>query len=164
MKYLLAVLFLIMGVVMRVVPFAPNFTPLLSISLLTGLYTKNRYFVILPILIMLISDLYIGNHITAIWVYSSLLLIFVFGYFMKKSSYTSIVTFSIISSITFFIVSNFGVWVTGGYSHTFEGLITCYLTAIPFYKNTLLSTILYSSSIHFIVSFIPSLNKQLRVN
>ena len=164
MKYLLGVLFLIVGVLMRVIPFAPNFTPLLSISLLAGLYTKNRYFVILPILIMLISDLFIGNHVTAIWVYSSLLFIFALGYFMNKKSYSSILGLSVISTVIFFIVSNFGVWFTGGYPYNFEGLITCYIAAIPFYKNTLISTLIYSSSFHLIATFFPSINKQLRAN
>ena len=164
MKYFLAFLFLIIGVLMRIIPFAPNFTPLLSIALLSALYTKNKYFAILPILIMLISDFFIGNHITAIWVYVSLLSIFILGYFMNKISYVSILSYSILSSILFFIISNFGVWITGGYSYDFNGLITCYIAAVPFYKNTLISTLFYSTSFHFLVYSIPLFNKNLRVN
>ena len=164
MKYLLIVLFLIVGVFMRIIPFAPNFTPLLSIALLSGLYTKNKYFVILPISIMLVSDIIIGNHVTAFWVYTSLALIFMLGYFVSKNNYFQILQYSIFSSLIFFLVSNFGVWITGGYVFDFNGLLSCYIAAIPFFKNTLVSTCLFSISIHFVINLIPALYKQIRVN
>ena len=164
MKYLLIVLFLVVGIFMRIMPFAPNFTPLLSIALLSALYTKNRYFIILPILIMLLSDLIIGNHVTAFWVYTSLSIIFMLGYFVNASKYFQILKYSILSALIFFIVSNFGVWITGGYTFDFNGLLSCYIAAIPFFKNTLFSTCLFSLSIHFIVNLIPAFYKQIRVN
>ena len=164
MKYLLIVLFLIVGVFSRIMPFAPNFTPLLSIALLSGLYTKNKYFVILPISIMLVSDIIIGNHVTAFWVYTSLALIFMLGYFVSKNNYFQILQYSIFSSLIFFIVSNFGVWITGGYTFDFNGFLSCYIAAIPFFKNTLISTCLFSLSIHFVVNSIPAFYKQIRVN
>jgi len=164
MKYLLIVLFLIVGVFMRIMPFAPNFTPLLSIALLSGLYTKNKYFVILPISIMLVSDIIIGNHVTAFWVYTSLVIIFMLGYFVSRSNYFQILQYSIFSALIFFIVSNFGVWVTGGYVFDFNGLLSCYIAAIPFFKNTLISTCLFSVSIHFVINSIPALYKNIRVN
>ena len=164
MKYALILFLIFVGVMSRIYPYAPNFTPMLSIALLSGLYSKNRFFVLLPILIMLISDIMIGNHAIVPWVYSSFILIFAFGYFVKKSSYSSIFICSIFSSVIFFIISNLGVWFTGGYSYSFNGLIACYTAAIPFFKNTLISTILYSSLIHAVVNVVFSYDKQLRVN
>ena len=164
MKYLLVILFLVVGVLMRVFPFAPNFTPLLSIALLCGMYTKNKYYAVLPILIMLLSDLYLGNHITAIWVYSSFVFIFIMGYFLTKKTYAHVIGFSILSSLLFFVVTNFGVWITGGYPYNLNGLISCYAAAIPFYKNTLISTLLFSILINYVVNAVPQLNKQLRAN
>ena len=47
--------------------------------------------------------------------------------------------------VVFFIVSNFGVWLGGTmYPMTFEGLVTCYVAAIPFFRATLTSNILFS--------------------
>ena len=154
MKYLLIVLFLVVGIFMRIMPFAPNFTPLLSIALLSALYTKNRYFIILPILIMLLSDLMIGNHVTAFWVYTSLSIIFMLGYFVNASKYFQILKYSILSALIFFVVSNFGVWITGGYPFDFNGLLSCYIAAIPFFKNTLLASLFYSSILYFIYDYV----------
>ena len=164
MRYMLILFLIFIGVMSRIYPYAPNFTPMLSIALLSGFYSKNRFFVLLPILIMLMSDIMLGNHAIVPWVYSSFILIFALGYFIKKSSYSYILIFSIFSSVIFFIISNLGVWFTGGYSYSFNGLIACYTAAIPFFKNTLISTILYSSLIHAVVSVVSSYDKQLRVN
>ena len=42
---------------------------------------------------------------------------------------------------SFFLLSNFAVWVGGGmYAHTMSGLAQCYTLALPFYRNDLVST------------------------
>ena len=164
MRYMLILFLILIGVMSRIYPYAPNFTPMLSIALLSGFYSKNRFLVMLPILIMLFSDIIIGNHSIVPWVYSSFILIFALGYFVERSSYYNIFFYSVMSSLIFFFVSNLGVWFTGGYSYTFSGLVICYTAAIPFFKNTLISTIFYSAAIHSVVSVVSSYSKQLRVN
>ncbi len=45
----------------------------------------------------------------------------------------------------FFLISNFGVWLLSGmYEKNISGLINCYIVAIPFLKNTIISTIFFS--------------------
>lgn len=45
------------------------------------------------------------------------------------------------SATTFFLLSNLVVWLGGGmYSHSLAGLSACYLAALPFYANDLVST------------------------
>ena len=57
MNYIIFIVFLILGIVFRLIPHAPNFTPMLSIALLSGFYIKNRFSILLPIGIMVISDI-----------------------------------------------------------------------------------------------------------
>ena len=147
MNYVLCALFIILGVVSRLITHVPNFTPILSIALLSGLYIKNRFIVLIPISIMLVSDLFIGSHITAPWVYFSILIICMIGYLIKNNI-SNVFFYSILSSIVFFIISNFGVWFSGGYTYSLEGLVVCYIAAIPFFKNTLMSTVFFSFLIH----------------
>ena len=54
------------------------------------------------------------------------------------------------AAVIFFILSNFGVWISGGYGYTLNGLISCYILAIPFFGNTFVSTIIYSALIELI--------------
>jgi hypothetical protein len=52
---------------------------------------------------------------------------------------------AIASSILFFLVSNFGTWLSSGmYQHTFAGLTTCYVAAIPFFQNTVAGDLFFS--------------------
>ena len=55
-------------------------------------------------------------------------------------------------SLIFYAITNFGVWLQGGlYEHTVSGLLRCYVNALPFLRNTMLSDMFYSASIMAIV-------------
>ena len=153
LNYLLCAVLIVLGVASRLVIHIPNFTPIFSIALLAGLYVKNRFIVIIPISIMLISDLYIGSHALVPWIYFSIAIICLIGYLAKNNTF-NVLFYSMLSAVLFFIISNFGVWFSGGYTYTIEGLITCYIAAIPFFKNTLISTVLFSSFIHIVYNFL----------
>ncbi len=48
---------------------------------------------------------------------------------------------SLLGPTSFFVVSNYAVWISGGmYPRNLAGLVACYTAAIPFYRNDLLST------------------------
>jgi hypothetical protein len=52
---------------------------------------------------------------------------------------------SIGGSVVFFIVSNFGVWLTGTmYPMTFEGLLACFSAAVPFFRNMLFGDLFFA--------------------
>jgi hypothetical protein len=147
---------ILLGILTRLVPHPPNFTPILSFALLSSVYTKNNLGIFIPISIMLLSDMFIGSHGTIIWVYSSLFVIYLIGYyFIQNITFKNILIGSFVGSLAFFIITNLGVWFIG-YPKTLEGLIQCYVMALPFYKNTLLSSVLYSSLIHAVYVFVPS--------
>ena len=56
------------------------------------------------------------------------------------------------ASILFFVVTNFAVWLSGYYGFTMEGLLACYIAAIPFFQNTIAGTLIYIMIIKSIVS------------
>jgi hypothetical protein len=56
---------------------------------------------------------------------------------------TRVVGGSVLASTSFFAISNYAVWVGGGmYPHSLGGLTACYASALPFYRNDLVSTLL----------------------
>jgi len=87
----------------------------------------------------------LGFYSINIFVYSSFLLISLLGHYIGKINLSSVV----LSSILFFIISNFGVWLLG-YPRTIEGFLTCYVNAIPFFGFTILGDLIYSFLIKFI--------------
>ena len=137
----------------RLIPHPPNFTPIIAVAIMSGYFFKNiklSFFVLL--IAMLISDLFIGFYENIIFVYVALLLItFVFYKIANKINFKNLFIYSFGGSLIFFIISNFGVWALGSpgvlnlpYEENLVGLFNCYFLALPFLKNTLLSTIFFS--------------------
>ena len=164
MNYILCFVLIVLGAFSRVIEHAPNFTPVITIAIMSGLFIKNKYVMIIPLGIMLLSDLFIDSYQIALafWVYLPIIFVCYLAY-LSKSNRSNIVKFSVFGPIIFFIVSNFGVWFSGGYPKTFEGLITCYTVAIPFFKNTLSSTIIFNAMVVAIYVSIKTLLKQSKI-
>ena len=127
--------------VFRYFPHPPNFTPVLALTLYTSIYFGLRScpFVILA---FALSDLFIGFHHLLIFTWGSLALISIIGMFGK--SFLSRLSLLFLSSIIFFVCTNFGVWLFSEfYTKDLEGLLQCYVLAIPFFTNTIISTFIF---------------------
>jgi hypothetical protein len=63
----------------------------------------------------------------------------------KDRSVLRIAAAALTSSVLFFLLTNFGVWAFSSlYERTLDGLITCYVAAIPFFRNTFQGDVLYT--------------------
>jgi len=145
-KEILIILFILLGILSRLIPHPPNFTALASIALFSGAYLKNKYLsVSIPLVIMIISDTLIGLPKSSS-VYISFILITLLGHTLQTNrTKLKIINFSILSSILFFIITNLFVFLQSEfYPKNIIGIIECYVFAIPFFTNTLLSTLIYS--------------------
>ena len=130
-----------------------NFTPLAAMALFGVYYMKNKWFAfLLPLLAIIFSDvlvnLFVQNEHTGVWeyflnptayvVYGSLMLVGSLGLLMKNTKATSIMGFSILGSLIFYLVTNTAAWVTDFgnlYSNDLSGLIQSLWAGIPFYNN-----------------------------
>ena len=123
----------------RLIPHEPNFTPILSISILGYLFSKILWLKVLIVLgSMFFSDLIIGVHDFIIYVYFSLMLLIIIS---NNKNYIYMI---FLGPLIFFIITNFGVWLSSAYyTKNIDGLIECFYMAIPFFKNTILSTFFY---------------------
>ena len=133
----------------RLVPHVANFSPIFALSLFIGFLSSDWRLRYLPLLAILASDLFLGFYQPGVMltVYLSLLLTVLAGIALKKSySYSLALSYSLISAILFFALTNWAVWFFGTwYSADLTGLQQSYLLAIPFFKNTLLSNFVYSA-------------------
>jgi len=123
----------------RLLPHPFNFTPIGAMALFGGAcFSNNKIAFSIPILSMLVSDCIIGFHNTLLYVYASFMLITLIGMYLRHNAKAgNIIAASLISSLLFFIITNFGVWATDSTSHGLSGLISTYTLAIPFYTNDL---------------------------
>jgi hypothetical protein len=145
----------------RLLPHPWNFSPLGAMAIFGGATIGYRYFnVLIPLFFVWVSDLLVNNILYKsyfnefvwfydgfYWQYFSYLLISFFAYFVINSfGFHKIILYAIFSSLLFFLISNFGVWVSGNlYPLNFQGLISCYLAGLPFLKGNLLGDLIYTS-------------------
>lgn len=162
------VLFLVsiltVSVIYRVSPLRDyGFAPQLAIALFSGyLFSSNKKWAfLLPILSMFLSDaifevLYNYNlsdmkgfyGYGQMLNYSFFIIVTAVGFFIKKANIARIATASIVGPTLYFLISNFSIWVGGGgYQHpkTLIGLTACMTDGLPFYKNSLVGTLLFST-------------------
>tara|TARA_B100001057_G_scaffold500861_2_gene618350 strand:- start:655 stop:1134 length:480 start_codon:yes stop_codon:yes gene_type:complete len=140
-------LFIVLAV-SRFIPHPPNFTSLIALSFYVPIFLGKRF---IPALLIcfIITDIFIGFHTTIVFTWGSVIFIGLISYLFQKNIYTRIIG-ALSGSLAFYIISNFGVWSLGSYGYSLDGLLVCYIAAIPFYSNTLISTILYSALIESI--------------
>lgn len=145
-SFILAVLLVLLGLTSRLLPHEANFAPVAAIALLSGALFDRRHALLVPMAILLISDLIIGFYSSMAFTWLGFLLIAGFGMLFRNASLTKRVVLGSLGSATiFFIVSNLGVWLLGGmYQLTLSGLVECFYMALPFFRATLLSDIIYS--------------------
>jgi hypothetical protein len=129
-----------------------NFAPITAMALFSGVYLDRKFAFIIPIAALLISDAFIGFYDGLWWVYGAFALIGLTGIQLRKhlesksagakALYVYLTTLG--SSVIFFIVTNFGVWLSGYlYEMNLNGLIKCYVMAIPFFRNTVAGDLFY---------------------
>lgn len=134
----------------RWVPHPPNFTPLVAAALFSGAICRDwRLALALPLGAMLLADLWLGLHATLPFVYLGLALAVVLGRGLAlRRQPLLLLGAGSLGAVLFFLVSNFGVWLTQAlYPHTAAGLAACYLAALPFFANTLLATLLWVAAL-----------------
>jgi|TARA_B110000438_G_C15786188_1_gene638528 hypothetical protein len=145
----------------RLIPHPHNFTPILAVGIFAGFYFKNFFLSsFIVILSMFLGDVYFGFHNTMLFTYAAIMIAVGLGLFMKKFKLTEILFSGLSTSVCFFIITNFGVWlVSGMYEKNLGGLFESYVMAIPFFHNTLISTLIYLFVLKFLFNF--SVKKQL---
>ena len=139
----------------RLIPHPPNFTPVIAVAIMSGYFFKNIGLSCAAIIIsMLLSDFVIGFH-SNLFVYISLIsVVLIFSKINTEMKIKNLYIFGFFGSFIFFLVSNFGVWLLSGmYEMNLGGLISCYFLAIPFFVNTILSTILFTYTAFFVNNF-----------
>jgi hypothetical protein len=144
----------------RLIPHPPNFAPVSAMALFGAAYFSKKHLALLfPIVAMWLSDLVLNNVVYGryfdgftffyqgfYWTYSAFIIIGMLGFFLlKKVGAFRLILASISASILFFLISNFGVWASGFmYPLTWDGLLTCYTAALPFFQNTLTGDLVYN--------------------
>jgi len=169
----LVVLIVALGIFSRFLPHPPNVTAVAAASLFAGALLNSRVLaIILPLIMMYISDFVINNTVSRsffpeeaglvtwssymLWVYIGIGLTALIGSLvLKKRTNGRKAGAAIFAALVFWVLSNFGILIqAGGYPETFSGAMACYAAAIPFLINSLIGNLIFTFVIFGIYDFI----------
>lgn len=160
---LLLVIIVVFSSLYRAIPGRPfGFAPQWALAIFVGAIVKDKKWAfIIPVLSMLLSDLvyqvlYIAGISSIPGIYEGAwinYLVFgsvtVFGFMIRKITVVNVFIMSLLAPTYFFIVSNFLTWLGVGeyieYPKTWDGLMACYTAGLPFYRNSLFATLVFSA-------------------
>jgi hypothetical protein len=139
--YALVVL-VVIAAVSRLLPHPENITPIGALALFSGAcFADRRVALAVPLVALFLGDLVTGLHFMIPVVYGSFALNVLIGRFWlrRRRVLIPIACATLLGAVQFFVVTNFGLWALGGYyPRTWQGLVTCYVNAIPYLQRTLL--------------------------
>jgi hypothetical protein len=147
-RTLLALAMIALAALLRVAPHPWNFTPIGATALFSGAVLKDRRLAFLfPLLALFAGDVFVGFHKLMPVVYASFLLSVAIGFWLRdRRAVARISLATVLGAVQFFIIVDLGVWAFGStYPHTREGLVACYVAAIPFLWNMLAGDAIYAA-------------------
>ena len=165
-KILMPISIIVFAILLRLLPHPPNMAPIAAMALFGGYYLNKKYALVVPLIALFISDIFLGFYGAMPFVYGSFLLTGLIGLWLKKHNNRKyIIAGALFSSILFFLITNFGVWLAGDlYSKNITGLTQSYVMAIPFFRNTVIGDLLYTGlffgSYEFVKSLISKTSRQ----
>jgi hypothetical protein len=170
-RLIIAVILIAFGVFGRIfrIHFLPdlyNVEPITLAALLSGAFLGGGYVLVVPLAIIALTDLYIGNSPILYFTWSAWGVIGLLSLILRKSNKEKIsfglkiTGMGVASSLFFFFWTNFGVWAIGEwYPHTWQGLTECYIMGLPFLKMNLLGNLVIVPGVAFPLIFILKYKK-----
>lgn len=153
-------LLILLAVLGRFLPHPSNVTPVGAISLVGGAKLDKIWKWAVPFIALALSDYLLGIFkgvtpwsVVTPFIYGAFAINIFMGRFINGNHrYLKLSGLSVIASLQFFLISNFGVWMEGLlYPKTVVGLSQCYTMALPFLTNTLLGDMVWSLALFTII-------------
>ena len=151
----MAYLYVLAAILLRLLPHPWNVTPLGAMFLFSGATFRSRKeSLLVPLAALLLSDYAVIHFLyggTFGWfspyTWAGFLLVGLIGWTLRGNMpWARVLVASLAGSVTFFMVSNYGVWAGGKlYAPTLGGLVDCYVAALPFFRNSVFGDLAYAA-------------------
>ena len=166
---LLLVAFLVaLNVAARLLPHAPGFLPVAASGFFAARVLNIPVLALLvPVLGMILSDVALPGEdwrIQAVG-FAAIAIPAVAGMATRRwRGAVSVVATMVPCSVLFFLLSNGAVWAFSGmYSLTWQGLVQCYVAALPFLEKTVLGDLFWTAVLFggaWLVQRLPTLSRR----
>lgn len=143
---------------LRLLPHPANFAPVAAVAIFGGAVLPKRIALWVPLIAMAASDMFIGFYDMMPVTWGCYVLIaLASSHWLRRPSLAKGMALTLSSSLFFFVVTNFAVWLTSGmYAHSWNGLATCYAMALPFFRNTALSDAVYTAGLFGVFALVSA--------
>jgi hypothetical protein len=181
------ILLIAAGAFARFIPHIPNFTPVEGLTIFGAAYLSRNYMAVLfPFIFIYMTDFIINNTIARayfpevngiVWFsqymifnfLAILAIVFASRAILKVANARNVAISSILSSLIFYLVTNFGVWInpTSIFSKDFSGLMQTYIAGLPFLRTSIISTLFFSMILfgsYYLIGLILEHRKQASLN
>ena len=150
-----AYLVLLLAILSRILPHAFHTTSVNFTAVGGGLLffgsRRGRWQTPVAVLAMAATDFYLTTYVygyafhvqsyLVTWAWYAAVCLIGYGLLSQKRTVLRVGAAVLASATSFFALSNFVVWASSGmYPHNAAGLGACYVAAVPFYTNDLMST------------------------
>jgi len=146
-----ALALLVLTVASRIAPHPWNFTPMIAVALFAGARIERGWIAMLAVAACLVlGDVAVGvfPYAGMAWVYAPMLAIALLGRtLVTRRSLVATLVAALGAGLVFFVVSNFGVWLSPMYPHSASGLADCYIAGLPFYRNQLVGDVAFTGAL-----------------
>jgi hypothetical protein len=164
-RFIFCVALVVLAAFTRLLPHPYNFSPIDGLAIFSGamLWKKPSLSFLVPIAALMVGDLFLGLHSTIFFVYGSVALMVILGRSLGSTPSTrAIFGTSVLSSCLFFVITNFGMWLTTPlYSKDVFGLAESYIAGLPFFHWTLLGDLFFSFTLFGAVRGVEKIAQEL---
>jgi hypothetical protein len=154
---------IVLCVLLRVVPHPANFAPITAMALFAGAVLPRRLALLAPLLAIIISDTIIGWYdiMPITWACFALITL-ASSVWLKGHIAARGLPITLSASLFFFAATNFAVWLSGSmYPLTWSGLERCFTLALPFFRNTALSDLVYTAALFGVYALASQAGRRL---
>ena len=137
----LAILLALVGAGSRLLHPPPNIAAVTGVTIFAGFAIRNLWLALaVPIAAMALADLVLGWYPDMVFTYVGMALgVFLARGLLHPLTAPRLIGTTFVASLAFFFFSNLGVFVSGYHGYTFDGLVACYVAALPFWQNSLVA-------------------------
>lgn len=154
---LFTLLWVFVSIFSRIIPHPANATAMISLGVWAPLFFSRNFSVWLMLASLFISDVCLhvmfGYPVVGGWslfTYSGLLLLV----FLAQNKTSNMFLITANGALLYWLWTNFGSWIsTNMYAHTVTGIIDCYIAAIPFLMNNLISSLIYTCGLYYLYAY-----------
>ena len=147
---MIAYLVLLLAIASRIIPHSWNVTAVGGSLLYFGA-RRSRWQAVIAMVVLAATDFYLTHfvysypfHVSGYlitWAWYAGVCLLGHALLSRNASFLRTSAAVLTSATSFFLISNFAVWMGSAlYPHSAAGLTACYTVALPFYGNDLVST------------------------